>query len=241
MAQRRAGPFRISLMPFRRISNQKISVLSPLLHRTVSRISGFELHPSSPVWSQPSRRDLVSSTTSGIQINSDTKELRPKKSHSTCVPGTAWQLIRQPALAFTRIIVREEMRSARVPSGAGSLPQFEPYVRIMLDVADIPRFHPMLCHNPESGSICPSPTGVRRGFPLFRPVVSSNAYPGCGRPAASASLIGGFSKYFWRVWTMRCFTSRLIALILDSFSQRTYVMDSSNARNGRSHRNAPST
>jgi hypothetical protein len=42
----------------------------------------------------------------------------------------------------------------------------------------------------------PSPTGVRRGFPVFRPFVSSKAYPGSGSPIASASLIGGFSTYF---------------------------------------------
>jgi hypothetical protein len=28
----------------------------------------------------------------------------------------------------------------------------------------------------------PSPTGVHRGLPVFLPVVSSNAYPGSGRP-----------------------------------------------------------
>ena len=40
----------------------------------------------------------------------------------------------------------------------------------------------------------PSPTGVRRSLPAFRPFVSSNVYPGKGRPIASASLIGGLSK-----------------------------------------------
>jgi len=52
-------------------------------------------------------------------------------------------------LAFTRIIVREQVGSAHVPSGSESLPQFETDMRIMLDVADISRFHPMLCHYPE--------------------------------------------------------------------------------------------
>jgi hypothetical protein len=41
--------------------------------------------------------------------------------------------------------------------------------------------------------------------PVFRPFVSSNAYPGSGRAIVSASLIGGFSRYFWSVWTIRCF------------------------------------
>ena len=34
----------------------------------------------------------------------------------------------------------------------------------------------------------PSPTGVRRGFPVFRPFVSSNAYPGKGRPNRKREL-----------------------------------------------------
>jgi hypothetical protein len=86
---------------------------------------------------------------SGIQINSDTKELRPKKPHSTRISSTAWQLLRQPALASTRIIVRKQMSSARMPSGSESLAQFEPHLRVTLDVADIPRFHPVFCHYPE--------------------------------------------------------------------------------------------
>lgn len=51
----------------------------------------------------------------------------------------------------------------------------------------------------------PSPTGVRRGFPVLRPTVSSSAYPGRTIPAANNSLIGGFKRYFCRKWTTRCF------------------------------------
>src|SRR5438552_12080399 len=51
----------------------------------------------------------------------------------------------------------------------------------------------------------PSPTGVRRDFPVLRPVVSRSAYPGGARPIANESLIGGLSKYFCSRRTMRYF------------------------------------
>jgi hypothetical protein len=36
----------------------------------------------------------------------------------------------------------------------------------------------------------PSPTGVRRGLPVLRPMVSRSAYPGGARPRANKSVIG---------------------------------------------------
>src|SRR5438132_633463 len=42
----------------------------------------------------------------------------------------------------------------------------------------------------------PSPTGVRRGFPVLRPIVSRSAYPGGAMPIANKNLIGGLRKYF---------------------------------------------
>jgi len=51
-----------------------------------------------------------------------------------------------------------------------------------------------------------SPTGVRRGIPLFRPIVSRSTYPGGTTPIAKRNLMGGFSRYFWTKWTMRRFT-----------------------------------
>jgi hypothetical protein len=38
--------------------------------------------------------------------------LRPEETHRSRIPGAAWQLIRQPALTLTRIIVREQMGGA---------------------------------------------------------------------------------------------------------------------------------
>jgi hypothetical protein len=54
-------------------------------------------------------------TTSGIQIDPNGEEFRPEKAHRPRVPGTTRQLISQPALALTRIVVREQMCRARVP------------------------------------------------------------------------------------------------------------------------------
>jgi len=48
-----------------------------------------------------------------------------------------------------------------------------------------PAFMPCFATSQNSFPIRPSPTGVRRGLPVFLPFVSSNAYPGSGRPIAS--------------------------------------------------------
>ena len=59
-----------------------------------------------------------------------------------------------------------------------------------------PAFMPCSATNQNCLPIRPSPTGVRRDFLPLRPVASSNAHPGSGKPIASASLIGGLSKNF---------------------------------------------
>ncbi len=48
-----------------------------------------------------------------------------------------------------------------------------------------PAFMPCSAPSQNWFPIRPSPTGVRRGLPVFRPFVSSNAYPGSARPIAS--------------------------------------------------------
>jgi hypothetical protein len=69
----------------------------------------------------------------------------------------AWQqkMTRQPALALTRIVAREQMCSARVPVIPSPLTHLHPYMRITLNVADVSRLHPMLCHKPELRSYAP--------------------------------------------------------------------------------------
>ena len=59
-----------------------------------------------------------------------------------------------------------------------------------------PAFIPCSATSQNWLPIRPSPTGVRRGFPVFQPFVSSNAYPGSGTPITSASLMGGLEKIF---------------------------------------------
>src|SRR5215207_827520 len=49
----------------------------------------------------------------------------------------------------------------------------------------------------------PLMTAVWRRLPLVRPVVSSNANMGSGRPARSAALTGGFCRYFSTATTSR--------------------------------------
>ena len=86
---------------------------------------------------------------SAVQINPNAEELRSEEAHRPCVPGTARQLSCQPALALTRIVVREQMCSARLPVIRKPRAQFQTYMRITLNVANVSRFHPMLCHEPE--------------------------------------------------------------------------------------------
>jgi hypothetical protein len=67
---------------------------------------------------------------------------------------------------------------------------------LLVGVRTYPAFMPCSATSQNWFPTCPSPTGVRLGFRVLRPFVSKNAYPGNGRPIASASLIGGLSRYF---------------------------------------------
>ena len=74
-------------------------------------------------------------------------------------------------LALTRIVVREQMCCTRVPVIPKPFTQFQTYMRIMLNVADLPRPHPMLCHQPKL--ICDTSSAHWRaawlsGLPSFR-------------------------------------------------------------------------
>jgi integrase family protein with SAM-like domain len=81
-----------------------------------------------------------------IQVNSNGEELRPEEAHCPRVPCAAWQFTRQPALAFAWIVVGQQVRRARVPVVSQPLTQFQPYMRIAVNVADVSRFRSMLCH-----------------------------------------------------------------------------------------------
>jgi hypothetical protein len=83
------------------------------------------------------------SRASSIQINPNSEEFCSEEAHRPRIPGAAWQLIRQPALTLTRIIVGEQMSSARVPSSSKSVTQFQSYTRINFNIADVSRLHAM--------------------------------------------------------------------------------------------------
>src|SRR5215467_1326685 len=86
---------------------------------------------------------------SSIQINPHRKQFRSEESYRCRVAARAAYLPSQPFLSLARIIIRKDMRQARVPARTKSLAQFQTHPRIRLDVADIPRFPAMLRHNPE--------------------------------------------------------------------------------------------
>jgi hypothetical protein len=72
-------------------------------------------------------------------------------------------------LTVTRIIVGQQMGSARVPSYPKSLSQFQSYVWITLDVADVSRLHAVLCHKPELVSDAPIADWRAPWLPRFPP------------------------------------------------------------------------
>jgi len=60
-----------------------------------------------------------------------------------------------------------------------------------------PAFIPCSATSQNWFPIRPSPTGVRRGFPVFLPFVSSKRiFRVEAAQPTSASLIGGFNRYF---------------------------------------------
>jgi hypothetical protein len=63
-----------------------------------------------------------------VEINSNGEELGPEQPHRPCIPSTARQLTRQPALTLTGIIVGEQVGIARVSSSPKSLSQFQSYM-----------------------------------------------------------------------------------------------------------------
>jgi hypothetical protein len=68
-----------------------------------------------------------------IQINADGEEWRPEEPYRPCVPSIAWQLITQPAVTLTRIVVREQMCSSRVPKRVdNAVSHFEFFAHITL-------------------------------------------------------------------------------------------------------------
>jgi hypothetical protein len=88
--------------------------------------------------------NLVVKSRGGLQINPNREEFGAKQTNGGGIPRTAWPLSGQPALMLARIVVREQMWSACVPASAETIAQFYPHTRVLLDVADVPGFPPVL-------------------------------------------------------------------------------------------------
>ena len=97
-------------------------------------------------WVGEARLAILPRCLSSFQIDPNGEELRPEEAHRPRAPGAARQLTRQPLLAFAWIVVGEQVRRARVSVVPQPLTQLQPYMRITLNVADVSRLHPMLCH-----------------------------------------------------------------------------------------------
>jgi hypothetical protein len=98
---------------------------------------------------------------------------------------------------------RPECAPFRPPAGTRSAADLDPDARVGLDVLDPVGAPPALGHQPEGLPSRPSHTGVRRGRPVRRPVVSSRASPGGGMPSSHASMTIGLTIRFCSGWTTR--------------------------------------
>jgi hypothetical protein len=81
-----------------------------------------------------------------IQINSNSEELRPEEVHRPRIAGHC-SAIELPASVGARADCRPRADAPyQCASDTLTLTQLHTYMRIMLNVADISRLHPMLCH-----------------------------------------------------------------------------------------------
>jgi len=65
------------------------------------------------------------------------------------ITGAARQLIREPPLAFAWIIVGKQVGCAGVPASPQPIAQFQAYARISYNIANVPSFLAVLCHDPK--------------------------------------------------------------------------------------------
>jgi hypothetical protein len=86
---------------------------------------------------------------SGVQINANREQLSTEEADCGGIAGAARQLIREPPLAFARIIIGKQVGCAGVPASPQPIAQFQPYPRITHNIANVPSFLAMLCHDPK--------------------------------------------------------------------------------------------
>lgn len=104
------------------------------------------------------------------------------------------------ALTLAGVVVLEDVRCSSPPSGVRPGGQLHPNPRIGFDVT-----HPLsaIPACATSQKVCPSRpshTGVQRGCPVRRPVVSSRASPGGGMPSFQAAKTIGLRRRCCSVW-----------------------------------------
>jgi len=88
-------------------------------------------------------------TMSGVQINPNCEQLSTEEADCGGIAGAARQLIGEPSLAFAWIIVGKQVGCARVPASPKPITQLQAHVRITHNIADVPSFLAVLCHDPK--------------------------------------------------------------------------------------------
>src|SRR4029077_14368688 len=77
---------------------------------------------------------------SGVQINSNGEQLSAEEADCSGIAGAARQLIREPPLAFARIIVEKQVGRAGVPASPQPMAQFQAHARSTRNIANVPTF-----------------------------------------------------------------------------------------------------
>ena len=121
---------------------------------------------------------------------------RPKQAHRDRIRYAACYLTSKPTLPFARIIVRKHMRRAGVPASAEAFTQLQAHTRMPHILRTYPAFMPCSATIQNRLPMRALPTGVRRGFPVVRPVVSSSAYPGWHNADRKEELDGRIQHVF---------------------------------------------
>ena len=86
---------------------------------------------------------------SGVQVNSNGEQLSTEEADCSGIAGAAGQLIREPPLAFARIIVEKQVGRAGVPASPQPMAQFQAHARSTRNIANVPSFLAVLCHYPK--------------------------------------------------------------------------------------------
>jgi hypothetical protein len=112
---------------------------------------------------------------SGVQVDPHRGQLGAQGPHDEGVEATVQAREGELTLALTRVVVGKNVCVARPPDGAPPSTYLYAHAWIGLQVADVGGAQPVLGDDQNVSPMRPSPTGVCRGCPLRRPIVSSSA------------------------------------------------------------------